>query len=116
MIAPQIGKPLELDTDGIWCALPGSFPENFKFKNKAGKEFKMSYPCSMLNVMVANHNTNDQYLTLTDPATRQYATSSEMCIEFEVDGPYKAMVLPAAKEEGKSIKKRYAGKVAVALS
>ena len=31
-----------------------------------------------------------------------------MSIEFEVDGPYKAMVLPASQEEGKLIKKRYA--------
>ena len=30
----DLGRTLELDTDGIWCALPGSFPENFKFKNK----------------------------------------------------------------------------------
>lgn len=30
----QIGKPLELDTDGIWCALPGSFPEDYKLTNK----------------------------------------------------------------------------------
>lgn len=89
--------------------LPGSFPENFKFKNRNGKECKISYPCSMLNVMVAEHNTNDQYLTLKNPGTREYETSSEMCIEFEVDGPYKAMILPAAKEEGRSIKKRYAG-------
>jgi hypothetical protein len=38
----QIGKPLELDTDGIWCCLPGSFPENFEFKNaKTGKGFKI---------------------------------------------------------------------------
>lgn len=22
-------RPLELDTDGIWCILPASFPENF---------------------------------------------------------------------------------------
>ena len=43
----------------------------------------------MLNVMVAENNTNDQYATLVDPATRQYKTSSEMSIEFEVDGPYK---------------------------
>lgn len=28
----QIGRPLELDTDGIWCILPSSFPENFTFK------------------------------------------------------------------------------------
>jgi DNA polymerase epsilon subunit 1 len=30
----QVGKPLELDTDGIWCALPGTFPEEFKLVNK----------------------------------------------------------------------------------
>jgi DNA polymerase elongation subunit (family B) len=32
LLVEKIGKPLELDTDGIWCALPGSFPENFTFK------------------------------------------------------------------------------------
>lgn len=47
----------------------------------------------MLNVMVAESNTNDQYATLVDPATRQYKTSSEMSIEFEVDGPYKVALL-----------------------
>lgn len=31
-----------------------------------------------------------------------------MSIFFEVDGPYKAMVIPAAREEGKVLKKRYA--------
>ncbi len=34
MLVEKIGKPLELDTDGIWCVLPGSFPENFTFKTK----------------------------------------------------------------------------------
>lgn len=29
-LVKKIGTRLELDTDGIWCALPGSFPENFK--------------------------------------------------------------------------------------
>ena len=43
----------------------------------------------MLNVMVAEKNTNDQYATLVDPVTHRYETSSEMSIEFEVDGPYK---------------------------
>lgn len=43
----------------------------------------------MLNVMVAEHNTNDQYQTLVDPVRHIYETSSEMSIEFEVDGPYK---------------------------
>lgn len=32
----------------------------------------------------------------------------ECSIEFELDGPYRAMFLSAAKEEGKKIKKRYA--------
>jgi DNA polymerase epsilon subunit 1 len=108
-LVERLGKPLELDTDGIWCCLPGSFPENFTFQRKGrGKPFKISYPCVMLNVMVAQHNTNDQYQTLVDPVRQIYETSSQMSIEFEVDGPYKAMVLPASKEEGKLIKKRYA--------
>ena len=36
-LVEQLGRPLELDTDGIWCTLPASFPENYKFKNKNGK-------------------------------------------------------------------------------
>ena len=75
---------------------------------RLGKSFGLSYPCIMLNVMVAEHNTNDQYATLVDAAKKTYEVSSEMSIEFEVDGPYKAMILPASKEEGKLIKKRYA--------
>ena len=32
-----------------------------------------------------------------------------VCIcSYQVDGPYRAMILPAAKEEGKRLKKRYA--------
>ena len=34
LLVDKIGRPLELDTDGIWCVLPGSFPENFTFKTK----------------------------------------------------------------------------------
>ncbi|CAK9171530.1 unnamed protein product [Ilex paraguariensis] len=130
LLVERIGRPLELDTDGIWCALPGSFPENFTFKthgylvwtvlletlNLMGniycrdskKKLTISYPCVMLNVDVASNNTNDQYQTLVDPISRKYATHSECSIEFEVDGPYKAMILPASKEEGILIKKRYA--------
>ncbi|KAK7262191.1 hypothetical protein RJT34_29753 [Clitoria ternatea] len=109
LLVEKIGKPLELDTDGIWCALPGSFPENFTFKTKDSKrKLTISYPCVMLNVDVAINNTNDQYQTLTDPIRKTYTTHSECSIEFEVDGPYKAMILPASKEEGILIKKRYA--------
>ncbi|XP_071730284.1 DNA polymerase epsilon catalytic subunit A-like [Rutidosis leptorrhynchoides] len=108
LLVEKIGRPLELDTDGIWCALPGSFPENFTFKTRDSKKLTISYPCVMLNVDVARNNTNDQYQTLKDPVNRTYTTHSECSIEFEVDGPYKAMILPASKEEGILIKKRYA--------
>ena len=37
-----------------------------------------------------------------------YTVRSENSIFFEVDGPYLAMILPASKEEGKKLKKRYA--------
>ena len=47
-----IGRPLELDTDGIWCILPSSFPENFKFKMADGSSTTISYPCVMLNADV----------------------------------------------------------------
>ena len=110
-LVDDIGKPLELDTDGIWCCLPGSFPEEFTLKatESSGKKgLKISYPCSVLNRLTAVMCTNDQYQTLDDKEKRTYKTSSEMSIEFEVDGPYKAMILPASKEEGKLIKKRYA--------
>lgn len=43
----------------------------------------------MLNVMVAENNTNEQYQDLVCAETREYRTSSQMSIEFEVDGPYK---------------------------
>ncbi|KFM68408.1 DNA polymerase epsilon catalytic subunit A, partial [Stegodyphus mimosarum] len=109
-IVEQIGRPLELDTDGIWCILPSSFPENFTIKTSNPKKPKLhiSYPGAMLNVMVKDHNTNDQYHELIDPENHVYEIRSENSIFFEVDGPYLAMVLPASKEEGKRLKKRYA--------
>jgi DNA polymerase epsilon subunit 1 len=29
-----IGRPLELDTDGIWAAIPCSWPDNFSLKTR----------------------------------------------------------------------------------
>ncbi|KAK3514779.1 hypothetical protein QTP70_030670 [Hemibagrus guttatus] len=106
----QIGRPLELDTDGIWCVLPNSFPENFVIKTSSEKKPKVtiSYPGAMLNIMVKAGFTNDQYQELVDPASLTYETRAENSIFFEVDGPYLAMILPASKEEGKKLKKRYA--------
>ncbi|KAJ0409994.1 hypothetical protein ATCC90586_009671 [Pythium insidiosum] len=107
-LVEQIGRPLELDTDGIWAIFPASFPENFTFMLKDGKTKKrISYPCVMLNAQVQNEFNNPQYHEL-DPASGTFRVKKECSILFEVDGPYKAMVLPASTEEGKLLKKRYA--------
>lgn len=104
----QIGRPLELDTDGIWCILPGSFPNIFTFKLDDGSTFRLEYPCIMLNADVHKNFTNHQYQNLKDPLTGQYETRSECSIFFELDGPYRCMVLPASTDEGRLLKKRYA--------
>nr|CAD2190862.1 unnamed protein product [Meloidogyne enterolobii] len=102
----RIGRPLELDTDGIWCLLPSSFPQNFVFETLNGKKIKISYPAAVLNALVKDRFTNEQYHTIIDDG--ECIISSENSIFFEVDGPYYAMILPASKEEGKKLKKRYA--------
>ncbi|KAJ5095595.1 hypothetical protein NUU61_004951 [Penicillium alfredii] len=107
-LVDRIGRPLELDTDGIWCMLPGTFPENFSFTLKNGKKLGISYPCVMLNHLVHGKYTNHQYQALVDQSTFKYETHSENSIFFEVDGPYRAMILPTSKEEDKNLKKRYA--------
>ncbi|KEY65398.1 hypothetical protein S7711_04295 [Stachybotrys chartarum IBT 7711] len=107
-LVERLGRPLELDTDGIWCMLPATFPENFSFKLKNGKKLNISYPCVMLNHLVHDKFTNHQYQTLVDPKTFKYETHSDNSIFFEVDGPYRAMILPTSKEEDKNLKKRYA--------
>ncbi|CAG9765603.1 unnamed protein product [Ceutorhynchus assimilis] len=109
-IIEQVGRPLELDTDGIWCILPASFPENVTVltNHEKKKKIVVSYPNTILNAMVKDHFTNDQYHQLVDAEKLEYTIRKENSIFFEVDGPYKAMVLPASKEEGKKLKKRYA--------
>lgn len=103
----EIGKPLELDTDGIWCALPSSFPHQLTLKLQSNEKKGINYICSLLNKMVFDNFTNHQYQILNEDK-KSYTISSVNSIFFEVDGPYKAMFLPASIERGKSIKKRYA--------
>ncbi|ANB11162.1 DNA polymerase epsilon catalytic subunit [Sugiyamaella lignohabitans] len=107
-LVERIGRPLELDTDGIWCILPKTFPEDFTFNLTDGKKLPISYPCVMLNHLVHAKFTNHQYQILEDSTTLRYKTISDNSIFFEVDGPYKAMILPTSKEEDKNLKKRYA--------
>ena len=107
VLVESIGKPLELDTDGIWCLLPLGFPESFQIKLLNGKKINFSFPCTMLNHLIYEKYCNPQYQML-DQETNTYITKTEMSIFFEIDGPYRCMVIPAAKEEGKMLKKRYA--------
>lgn len=102
----MVGLPIELDTDGIWCMLPKSFPDTFKFKLKNGKDIKMPYPNCVLNYRVHEKYTNHQYQQRGEKGDWQMR--SENSIFFEIDGPYKAMILPASTVEDKMLKKRYA--------
>ncbi|KAL3922010.1 MAG: hypothetical protein SGILL_002437 [Bacillariaceae sp.] len=108
VLVEQIGRPLELDTDGIWCILPKSFPDVYTFTSNDGSKLNLEYPCVMLNADVHDNFTNHQYQTLKDAKRGMYETRSDNSIFFEVDGPYRCMVLPASTEEGKLLKKRYA--------
>lgn len=53
-IIEKIGRPLELDTDGIWCVLPSTFPENYIVETTYAKKtkFSISFPNAVLNSMV----------------------------------------------------------------
>lgn len=96
----KIGIPLELDTDGIWCLLPAGFPSTVRIGEK-----KVSLISILLNYFVCKKFTNDQYQIRTDDGG--YETVSQNSIAFEVDGPYKAMVIPSSTEENRLLKKRY---------
>lgn len=104
----KIGRPLELDTDGIWLMLPWEFPQNYTFELTNGKKIHCAYPCVMLNHLVHDQFTNHQYQTLVNREQHEFAARSENSIFFEIDGPYRAMILPSSTEEGKQLKKRYA--------
>jgi DNA polymerase epsilon subunit 1 len=101
--------------------LPASFPQELKLQTiEDNRAITVSYPGAVLNMLVKDNFTNDQYHVLkpdvqtsnaaakTSSKLPAYDVRTENSIFFEVDGPYLAMVLPAAKEEGKKLKKRYA--------
>jgi DNA polymerase epsilon subunit 1 len=104
----KIGKPLELDTDGVWTLLPSGFPETFEFEFKDGSKSTMSFPCTMCNLIIYDPYKNTQYQTAKIGQPMKFNTATEMSIFFEIDGPHKCMVIPAAREEDKVLKKRYA--------
>ena len=62
----------------------------------------MSYPCHILNHLIYDKYSNDQYQWLQKGEQWKYGNRKEMTIFFEIDGPYKAMMIPAAKEKQKT--------------
>lgn len=100
-VIEKVGISLELDTDGIWCIVPGSLVCTYGFRS--GR--KVSLLSQLLNHFVCREFTNDQY---QERIGEEYRVRSENSILFEIDGPYRAMVLPASTEESKQLKKRYA--------
>jgi len=59
-----------------------------------------SFLCTLLNRQTHKEFKNDQYQTLVDPHNLKYDIKSECTIFFEIDGPYKAMILPTSTEDG----------------
>ncbi|MCO5602895.1 hypothetical protein L7F22_057034 [Adiantum nelumboides] len=77
-LVDRIGRPLELDTDASGACFLANFLKTSPSRQKEAKE------------------------------TGRYEVHSENSIFFELDGPYRAMILPSSKEEDKLLKKRYA--------
>jgi len=44
----------------------------------------------------------------TETGRMNYETREEMSVFFEIDGPYRCMLIPSSTTEGKMLKKRYA--------
>ncbi|KAF9765064.1 DNA polymerase epsilon catalytic subunit A [Nosema granulosis] len=96
----QVGIPLELDTGGIWALVPENIPDFYYFNS--GK--KINFLSVFLNYLIAEEFTNHQY---QEKINGEYKIKPENRISFEIDGPYKAMFIPAALEGDRQFKKRY---------
>ena len=64
----------------------------------------------MCNNLIYDKYGNNQYQTLIKTADNKlkYDIRHEMSVFFEIDGPYRCMIIPSSKEENKMLKKRYA--------
>ncbi|KAL8433273.1 hypothetical protein ACSSS7_004058 [Eimeria intestinalis] len=102
-----LGVTMELDTDGIWCLLPCQFPLRYSFTLKdSGKSLRFEYPTWVLNTEVNRLFSNPQYLSFNASEKRfERKTTNE--VFFELDGPWKAMFLPASEKSDDLLKKRY---------
>ncbi|XP_953446.1 DNA polymerase epsilon (catalytic subunit), putative [Theileria annulata] len=108
----KIGIPIELDTDGIWCMLPDIFPAVLDLtytvntpEGEKKKSVELEYMTTVLNMLIAEEWTNEQYLDLEESG--RYVTVQKNEIFFELDGPWHAMFLPASEKSEELLKKRY---------
>lgn len=87
LLIKKIGKPLELDTDGIWCALPGSFPENFTFETKYELIFPNSHVCFAIMTFVFTSNASKMMTVIWKIYFRDLKklTISYPCVMLNVD-------------------------------
>ncbi len=83
---------------GVFCQ--ALFLKTAKLRiEENGKTLTMPFIGSLMNERVYKNFTNEQYHTADNQVT------SENSILFEVDGPYKAMILPSSQKEGEGIKR-----------
>lgn len=61
ILMDKLGKPLELDTDGIWTLLPKGFPETFSLTTTTGETLNLAFPCSLMNWTIYDKYKNTQY-------------------------------------------------------
>ncbi|OEH78711.1 DNA polymerase family b protein [Cyclospora cayetanensis] len=113
-----VGMTVELDTDGIWCLLPEQFPLEYAFTLKEGSDgsggkeraakrnLRFEYPTWILNSLVYERFQNPQFLSF-DAKTRQFTRKVKNEVFFELDGPWKGMLLPASEKTDSLLKKRY---------
>ncbi|KAM0681544.1 DNA polymerase epsilon catalytic subunit [Glugoides intestinalis] len=99
-LVEKIGIPLELDTDGIWGIFPETFPYNISLGGK-----NIAVIGLILNYFVCKKFTNYQYQIMNEKGNFDIVPQNS--IFFELDGPYKTMVIPSSTEENKLSKKRY---------
>ena len=60
-IVENVGIPLELDTDGIWCMLPADFPIDVQFESGFDKPITLEYSTTIFNARTAKFFSNDQF-------------------------------------------------------
>lgn len=103
--APAEPPKEEEETKGKGKGGQGAGADAGAGKSLKGKEYRFEYPTTILNRDVHKRCTNDQYLEY-DPLTKTFKKEVRNEVYFELDGPWKAMFLPASEKSDDLLKKR----------